>query len=173
MKRKKATTTITTILGKEASIKGDFQSDKSVRIDGLIEGDVRVLGNLIVGSSGRINGNVEAAFATIGGEVVGNIFTEEKVELTSTARVLGDIATQIIVIDEYAIFQGRCNMNQENPQKGRPSAPKTSKGAKRSAKAALQEALKAVEEQQNVEETDIKAPEELTEQPQQIQPPLQ
>ena len=42
-------------------------------------------------------------------------------ELTSTARVLGDITTSGLVIDEKAIFQGRCDMNQDAGKKPKPN----------------------------------------------------
>lgn len=136
---------ITTILGPGCVVNGDFTVNQSARIDGEIQGDVYVTGTLIMGSGARIDGNIEAGEAIIGGDVVGNITAQNKVELTVTAKVIGDITTNVIVIDENAIFQGRCNMNQDAPRRKNPAVKKAVKDGKRSAKAALQEALREVQ----------------------------
>ncbi len=145
MTGKKDNTVITTILGKGCVVTGDFTVDQSARIDGEIQGDVFVTGTLIMGAGARVDGNIEAGEAIIGGDVVGNITAQNKVELTVTAKVIGDITTNVIVIDENAIFQGRCDMNQDAPRKKNPAAKKAVKEGKRSAKAALQEALREVQ----------------------------
>lgn len=137
---------INTIIGKGSECNGDFTAEGSVRIDGVINGDVTVSGTLIVGTTGAINGDVNATAAVVGGEIYGNVTITEKTELTSTARVIGNITTLLIVIDEKAIFQGNCNMNQDvNGKRPRPSS-KAVRAGKKSAKEALAEALKEVEE---------------------------
>lgn len=147
MTGKKESTVITTILGKGSLVNGDFIVKQSARIDGEVQGDVNVAGTLIVGAGARIDGNIEADTAIIGGDVVGNIQAPSKVELTVTAKVMGDITTNVIVIDENAIFQGRCNMNQDAPRRKNPAVKKAVKEGRRSAKAALQEALREVQEE--------------------------
>ncbi len=137
---------ITTIIGKGAECNGDFSAEGSVRIDGTVNGDVTVTGMLIVGASGAVNGDVRAKAAMVGGEIIGNVTVEEKTELMSTAKVLGNINTLLIVIDENAIFQGNCNMNQEVPGKRQRPSSKVLRAGKKSAKEALAEALKEVEE---------------------------
>ena len=141
---RKAALAITTIIGKGACANGDLSAEGSARIDGTVEGDVKITGDLIVGSDGKINGDIEAQSAMIGGEVNGDVSAPNKVELTATAKVLGDIYTKAIVIDEHAVFQGKCDMNQQKPQvakKKKPMVAKTANPVKKSAKAALQEAL--------------------------------
>ncbi len=110
-KKESTNVKITSMLGAGAELQGDFINDGSARIDGTVNGDVRIKGMLILGSTGKISGNVEAESAVLGGEVLGNVLAPEKAELTDTARVLGDVTTKTIVIDENAVFQGRCNMN--------------------------------------------------------------
>jgi len=65
--------------------------------------------------------------------------------LTSTARVIGDITTGGLVIDEKAVFQGRCDMNQDAAKKPKLNN-KAVKAMKKSAKSAIVEALKEVED---------------------------
>lgn len=138
--------TITTIIGKGAECKGDFSAQGSARIDGHVDGNVTVTGKLIVGTTGVINGNVEAQAAMIGGEVIGSVNAPERTELTASARVIGDISTAVIVIDEKAVFQGSCNMNQETSAKKPKTAMRAARAGKKSAKAAIAEALREVQE---------------------------
>jgi cytoskeletal protein CcmA (bactofilin family) len=144
---------ITTLIGSGSNLTGDFSSPGSARIDGKVDGNVEVAGTLIVGAEGAITGNVKAETVIIGGEVLGNVDVPQKVELTATARVLGDIATMVLVIDEHAVFQGKCNMNQPEPdKKARAQRAKVIKEGRKSAKAALAEALKEVQEAENQEQ---------------------
>lgn len=141
---KKKETQITTIIGMGAECNGDFLADGSIRIDGTVNGNVTVSEAVIVGASGCINGDINAQSVIIGGEVYGNLNVPEKVELTSTARVIGDITTNGLVIDEKAIFQGRCDMNQDADKRPRPNG-KAVRAMKKSAKSAVVEALREVE----------------------------
>lgn len=144
---KRTETKISTIIGKDSVIDGDFSAPGSVRLDGCVEGNVKVTGQLVIGATGKIHGNVEAASATIGGEVTGNVIAGEKTELTATARVIGDISTSMIVIDAKAIFQGKCDMNQEEEKPVRKRPVRETRAGRKSAKDALKEALKEVEEE--------------------------
>ena len=107
---RKNETQISTIIGMNAECDGDFKAEGSIRIDGTVNGGVTVTDTVIVGASGCINGDINSKKVIIGGEVYGNLNVPEKVELTSTARVIGDITTNGLVIDEQAIFQGSCTL---------------------------------------------------------------
>ena len=149
---KKSVAKIGTIIGKGNVIGGDFSAPNSVRLDGVIEGNVTVGGVLVVGSKGKIVGNVSAAEAIVGGEVYGDIVAPDKIEITETARVIGNIQTKVIVVDEKAVFQGSIDMYQEDvpAPKRRPS--KESKAVRKTAKDALKAALKEVDEEVSVQE---------------------
>lgn len=150
---KRSVAKIGTIIGKGNIINGDFQAAKSVRLDGEIDGNVTVGGLLVIGSAGRINGNVEAAAAIVGGEVIGDIIAPDKIEITETARVIGNLKTNVIVIDEKAVFQGQLDMYQEEmPAKPKRRPLRESKAVKKTAKDALKEALREVDAEVNQQE---------------------
>ena len=111
--------------------------------------------NTLIGAGAELSGvmgDVQAASVLIGGEVTGDINAPEKAELTASAKVLGDIVTKVIVIDEHAVFQGKIDMNQTIPdKKGKIKAAKTVKAGRKSAKAAIAEALKEVAEEEKRE----------------------
>lgn len=151
--KKNADVKISTLLGQGAEINGDFNAKGSARLDGKVNGNVNVSGTLILGAGSVINGDLTADIVIIGGEIVGNVNAPTRTELTGTARVLGDITTNIIVIDEHAVFQGRCDMNQEVPdRKTRSNTAKAIRAGRKTAKAAIAEALKEVEEEAMKEE---------------------
>ena len=136
---------ISTIIGMSAECNGDFTADGAIRIDGTINGNVVVTDTVIVGASGCINGDIHAQKVVIGGEVYGNLDVPEKVELTSTARLIGDITTNGLVIDEKAIFQGSCHMNQDGGRRAKTNN-KAIKEMKKSAKSVITEALREAED---------------------------
>nr|WP_318686719.1 polymer-forming cytoskeletal protein [uncultured Acetatifactor sp.] len=144
--KKDAEIRINTLLGSDSEFTGDFTAKGSVRLDGKMNGDMRVGGTLIIGAAGSVNGDITAAAVMIGGEVMGNVTAPEKAELMSTARVMGDISTKVLVIDEHAVFQGRIDMSQEIPGKKAKPNPKAVRAGKKTAKAALEEALREAEE---------------------------
>ncbi|MBF1023352.1 MAG: polymer-forming cytoskeletal protein, partial [Lachnospiraceae bacterium] len=89
-------------------------AEGSTRIDGEIKGDVEVKGSLIVGSTGKIEGNTKADNVFLAGEIHGNIDSSEgKTEISDTGKVVGDITTKAIVIDENAVFDGKCSMTSK------------------------------------------------------------
>ena len=146
--KKNADTKMNTLIGAGAELNGDFTLDGSARIDGKIGGNVTVTGNLILGAGSVVTGDVQASTVLIGGEVTGSISAPEKAELTASAKVLGDIATKVIVIDEHAVFQGKIDMNQTVPdKKGKARTAKAVRAGRKSAKAAIAEALKEVEDE--------------------------
>ena len=58
------------------------------------------------------------------GIVYGNLIAKERIEMTSTGRVLGDLITKTLVIDEGASFKGNCTMDlSEDDSTSRPSIP--------------------------------------------------
>ena len=113
---------LTTLIGEDAKLVGNFSVLGSARIDGYIEGNASAAGMLIIGVNGKICGGISAETVIVGGEVQGNIIATKRAELTNTAKVVGDIQTEVIVIDEHAVFQGKCNMG-ETPQQVMEAAP--------------------------------------------------
>ena len=100
-----------TIIGPGAVIDGPLTTKDSTRIDGTIKGNVNISGALIVGQEGKIFGTASGVNIYIAGEVNGNLSAPQgKVEISDTGKVVGDVICKGIIIDENAIFQGRCEM---------------------------------------------------------------
>ncbi|MBP5253213.1 MAG: polymer-forming cytoskeletal protein [Lachnospiraceae bacterium] len=111
---------ISTLLGKGTVVNGDFAAPGSARIDGKITGNVNVEGTLVIGTSGIIKGNVKCSGIIVGGDIEGNVIAPERAELASTSRIIGDIHTGNIIIDEKALFQGKIIMSENGiPERDR------------------------------------------------------
>jgi cytoskeletal protein CcmA (bactofilin family) len=107
---------LNTIIGKDSIIDGTIEVEGGLRVDGIVRGRISVTESLTVGDSGRIEADSTVRIATIGGKVVGNILAQDRIELQSKAVVEGDITTKNLIVEEGAVFHGRCNMKDTSPE---------------------------------------------------------
>ncbi|MDO9528777.1 MAG: polymer-forming cytoskeletal protein [Syntrophales bacterium] len=103
-------------LGKGTEFDGKLMFDGSVRIDGDFKGEILGGGTLIVGESANIEANIAVDNLLVGGQVRGSIKTKKKVEIFSTGKLMGNVKTEIFVVQEGAIFEGDCQMGSK-PEK--------------------------------------------------------
>ena len=103
---------LNTIVGKGTVVEGDLKVKNSLRIDGIVKGNVNTTDTIIVGKDGEVEGRIRAKHLLLGGKVKGNVFASGRVFLESTASVFGDIKAVRLVVDEGAIFDGKCTMNE-------------------------------------------------------------
>ncbi len=104
-----------TIIGPGAVLEGPLTTKDSTRIDGTVKGNVTVSGALIVGQDGKVIGTISALNVYVAGEVTGNITAPQgKIEISDTGKVNGDITCKGIIIDENAVFQGKCEMTGQD-----------------------------------------------------------
>lgn len=100
-------------VGGHTALSGEAHFKGMLRIDGQLSGRViSEKGTLIVSSGAQVNADVEVAVAKINGTVNGDIKTSERLELGRSARVNGNIETPALVIEQGALFEGSCRMQQ-------------------------------------------------------------
>ena len=106
------------LIGPGTEIKGDLICEGDIRIDGRVDGTIKVGQRLVIGESGIVNGNIQADNAIIAGFVNGNIKSIQSTLLHGKSIVKGDIYTSQIIIESGASFNGRCVMdtNQQTVQ---------------------------------------------------------
>jgi cytoskeletal protein CcmA (bactofilin family) len=100
-------------LAEGTEIEGEVRFADELRIDGALSG--RILskqGRLVIGKSGSVTADIEVGTASIGGTVSGTLTATVKVEIHATGRVYGDIFAPALIIEEGAIFDGRCEMGR-------------------------------------------------------------
>lgn len=111
------------VLGKSVVVKGQIFGREDLTIDGEVEGTVELQEHrLTVGASGKVTATVKAREMVVVGTVHGNIETREKIEIRKDARVVGDIRTARIVIEDGAYFKGNIDIVRAEVPKA--AAPK-------------------------------------------------
>lgn len=104
---------LNTIIGKGSSLEGTLKVENSLRVDGKIKGHVTTTDSLVIGKEGDIEGEIIAKNAIIGGRVRGKINATGKVVLEAKAFFQGEMKTSRLVIDDGAVFDGRCSMQKD------------------------------------------------------------
>lgn len=105
---------VETLIGEATQVKGIISAGGTIRVDGKVEGEIAAKGDIIVGETGAIQAQMKGRSATIAGTVHGNVDVLDKLELTSSGKLYGDIKTGVLIIGEGAIFKGSCEMRQGN-----------------------------------------------------------
>lgn len=99
-----------TIIAQGVKVEGEFVCQGNITVQGEVHGTVRTERDLNVGEQAKIVANVWAQNAVIAGEVQGNMKISERLELTPTSRVAGDLEAKIISMSPGAVLNGRCAM---------------------------------------------------------------
>ena len=110
-----------TIIAQGVRVEGDFHSQGDVVIDGEVAGSVETKSALTVGETAKIHADVKAKSAVVAGEIVGNIFASEMLELLASSHVKGDVVTGRISVAAGARVNGRISMDEGETVRGKKS----------------------------------------------------
>lgn len=119
-------------VGHGTSLTGDTSFQMMLRVDGHLTGTVSSDGGtLIVGNNGQLDANVSVGIAQINGTVNGDVTASERIQLGRTARVVGNISTPKLIIEDGAMFEGGCTMlkAREAQDKATTSAASSTSGS--------------------------------------------
>ena len=107
----------TTIIAAGTKIKGEFQGNSIVRIDGKLLGNINSTSLLVIGETGRVEGEIISKKVTILGQFLGSIYCDE-VEIKSGGKVIGKITADTLVIERGSFFEGE-STPKENAARAR------------------------------------------------------
>jgi cytoskeletal protein CcmA (bactofilin family) len=112
-----------TSIGKCVVIKGELTGEEDLIIEGRVEGKIVLKDHqLVIGPHGAINGEIRAKNIAVIGEVVGNIFVGDLVEIRARGSVVGDIESSRISVADGAHFKGSVDLRKcEGQVEGGPS----------------------------------------------------
>src|SRR5437867_5806090 len=102
-----------TILGPDASFKGELSFEKGLRIQGRFEGKINTPGRLHVAKEAKLQADVDAGAIFVEGEVNGNLTANDRIELKNSARYQGDLQASKLVVDEGAVFRGHVTVGPD------------------------------------------------------------
>ena len=98
-------------VGHGTTLTGETEFHAMLRVDGHLVGSVSSeAGTLIIGTNGQVDANIMVAAAMINGTVNGDVIASEKLQLGRTARVMGNIQSPRLIVEEGAIIEGSCSM---------------------------------------------------------------
>jgi cytoskeletal protein CcmA (bactofilin family) len=105
-------------IGKAVRIVGQIFSNEDLYVDGEVEGTVEAMEHkLTIGPNGTVKATVKAREVVALGSIAGNVEATDKIEIRKDAKLVGDIKTSRIVIEDGAYFKGSIDIVKPEPVK--------------------------------------------------------
>ena len=95
-----------TVIGAGTRIRGRIHGDGDLVVDGFVEGDVKVNGEVQVGASGLVAASIEGARISVRGAVRGDLSATVSIHLEEGARVVGAIRAPRVSVASGALYRG-------------------------------------------------------------------
>jgi cytoskeletal protein CcmA (bactofilin family) len=118
-------------IGVGTEITGDVSTNGDIRIDGLLNGNLKTKGKLVIGETGSIKGEISCKNSVVEGSINGKINVSELLTLKATSSLKGDISTRRLAIEPGAKFTGNCNMSMDSVASASNEFEKTTEGNKK------------------------------------------
>lgn len=99
-----------TVIGQGARLEGNLISAASLRIDGAVKGQITAEGDVIVATEADVTADIKAKNVTIAGKYSGNVTASGTLEMSSTARVEGNVSCGSLIVNQGAVFAGQSIM---------------------------------------------------------------
>ena len=94
------------VIGENSVFEGRFYVSGSILIEGKFDGDIKTEDHLTVGPTGKVKTDIYARRVTVGGTLIGNITATEEVDLLANGKVLGNIVTPKLNVENGVLIQG-------------------------------------------------------------------
>ncbi len=136
-------------IGKAVMVKGQIFSREDLIIDGEVEGTVEAQEHRVtIGPNGKVQAGVKAREIVVLGSIHGNVEAADKIDIRKDAKLIGDIKTARIVIEDGAYFKGSIDITKTEPkpqpqQQPQPPRPQQQAAGAASTQASSQQPLTA------------------------------
>ncbi|MDR2110299.1 MAG: polymer-forming cytoskeletal protein [Spirochaetaceae bacterium] len=101
-----------TILSSDIDFSGTLHFEKPFLIRGRLSGEIVAQDLLVVDEAAVVEANISASKVIIRGSVKGNVRAAEKVEVTVTGKLVGNVSAPEIFMETGCVFNGRCTMTE-------------------------------------------------------------
>lgn len=101
-------------------IEGSLHFEDTFRLDGRLKGRIVSHGDLVVGEHGDVEAEIEVGRIFVSGTVRGTLKALQRVEIAAGGKVLADLQTPSLIVEDGAILQGHCNMSNETSRASEP-----------------------------------------------------
>lgn len=92
-------------------IEGALHFEDTFRLDGRLKGKIVSRGDLVVGEHGDVDAEIEVGRIFVSGTVRGSVQAHQRVEIAAGGKLLADLETPSLVVEDGATLQGQCNMS--------------------------------------------------------------
>lgn len=99
-------------VGKGVEFKGIISYNGTVRIDGVLDGEIHTEGTLLVGEEAVLTAKVSAGTVVSKGKITGDIMAKEKIRLLAPAVLNGSVKTPMLSMEEGVLFNGSIEMSR-------------------------------------------------------------
>jgi cytoskeletal protein CcmA (bactofilin family) len=99
-------------LGPNDRLVGQLHIEGDLRVSGTVEGELDATGNVEVGEGGKVKASIAGRAVTIGGEVQGPVTAGDKLTLSRSGSLTGDVRVARLVIQDGARFSGNVAMGK-------------------------------------------------------------
>lgn len=106
--------TSSNLIAQETSILGDIITQGNIRIEGSVEGVLKSKNKIVIGASAHVTGDIHALEAEVSGQIDGSIHCLGTLYLKKSAFINGDIFATKLIIENGALFNGKCHMRDES-----------------------------------------------------------
>jgi cytoskeletal protein CcmA (bactofilin family) len=97
---------------------GDIKSNGDIRIDGSLKGNLNTKGKVVIGPTGKVSGEVICKNSEVSGIIEGKITVGQLLNLKASSKILGDIITSKLSVEQGALFSGTCKMSENDTYGG-------------------------------------------------------
>jgi cytoskeletal protein CcmA (bactofilin family) len=103
------------VIGSTAHVRGRITGDGNLTVEGQVEGDIAVRGDVVVGEGAKVTSNVDANSVSVAGTLEGDVNARGAVRIAAGAKVRGNMQGEHVSIEEGAEFAGRLDCEFELP----------------------------------------------------------
>jgi cytoskeletal protein CcmA (bactofilin family) len=103
-------------VGPGANFNGDLVCDGIVKIDGVYQGNIKTVSNVIISDKARVDAHIEAQNVSVSGQAKGSIVAKGRLEILSTGRVWADVTVASFLLDDGGKLHGALKMFGTGPE---------------------------------------------------------
>lgn len=104
-----------TLIAQHTRLVGDLEAAGALLVNGTVQGNGRVAGEVAISSGAHWHGDLHAQSAVIAGTVIGDVTVDDKLELGASARLQGRVTAKRIAIALGAQVEGEMVCTSAEP----------------------------------------------------------
>ncbi|MFW5744907.1 MAG: bactofilin family protein [Spirochaetota bacterium] len=110
--------TLQTVLAEDIDFDGEIHFSEPLLIKGSLRGKVVSDTDLYINADAVVAARIEARKVSVKGEVQGDIYASNRLELFSSARVTGNVHTPDLIVQSGCRLNGSCTMPTDEAEGG-------------------------------------------------------